>query len=122
MPAESENIRALRRSHRLQLVLPAKCRSRSGYVDHVVISDLSEGGCRIDSRGLVHHVGDMVVIRPQCLEGLTGVIRWIKGHSAGIEFDRPLYRPVVDHLHRTYLRFFEPDRSGPHGHAMLRAA
>lgn len=103
-----ENVRSLRRAKRHMLVLPARCRSRSGFVDHVVISDLSEGGCRIDSLGLVLGVGDMVVVRPQALEGLTGVIRWTKGHSAGIEFDRPLYGPVVEHLQRAFTRFLDP--------------
>ena len=107
---ERDNVRLLRRSNRLQLVLPARCRSRSGFVDQVVISDLSEHGCRIDSMGLIMRVGDMVVVRPEGIEGLTGVIRWIKGHSAGIEFDRPLYAPVVEHLHRTFERFLTPER------------
>lgn len=107
---EYDNVRLLRRSPRLQLVLPARCRSRSGFADRVVISDLSEGGCRIDSLALVMGVGDLVVVRPDGLESLTGVIRWIKGHSAGIEFDRALYPAVVDHLHKTFLRFLTPER------------
>jgi PilZ domain len=106
---EQDNVRRLRRSPRLHLVLPARCRSRSGFVDRVVISDLSVGGCRIDSLGLVLGVGDLVVVRPEGLEGLTGVIRWIKDHSAGIEFDRMLYPPVVEHLHKTFLRFLQPE-------------
>lgn len=105
-----DNVRSLRRTNRLQLVLPARCRSRSGFVDHVVISDISEGGCRIDSLGLVMGIGDMVVVRPEGLEGLCGVIRWVKGHSAGIEFERALYPAVVDHLHRTFVRFINPER------------
>jgi hypothetical protein len=103
------NVLQMRRSHRLALVLPARCRSRSGFVDQVVISDISEGGCRIDSLGLVLGVGDMVVVRPEGIEGLCGVIRWTKGHSAGIEFDRPLYPAVVEHLQKTFLRFLTPD-------------
>lgn len=105
-----DNVRALRRSSRLQLVLPARCRSRSGFVDRVVISDISEGGCRIDSLGLIMGVGEMVVVRPEGLEGLCGVIRWVKGHSAGIQFDRALYPAVVDHLHLTFTRFLTPER------------
>lgn len=106
---ELDNVRMLRRSPRLQLVLPARCRSRSGFLDRVVISDISEGGCRIDSLALVLGVGDLVVVRPEVLEGLTGAIRWVKGHSAGIAFDRPLYPAVVEHLHRTFLRFLQPE-------------
>ncbi|WP_374526799.1 PilZ domain-containing protein [Novosphingobium sp.] len=119
---DCDNIRALRRSPRLALVLPAKCRSRSGFVDQVIISDISDGGCRIDSLGIVFHVGDMVVVRPQALEGLCGVIRWIKDHSAGIEFDRPLYAPVVEHLHRTYLRFVDHPAPGAIRPALRAAA
>jgi len=26
------------------------------------------------------------------------IIRWIDGHKAGVEFDSPLYVPVVEHL------------------------
>lgn len=105
-----DNIRALRRSPRLKLVLPARCRSRSGFLDRVVISDISEGGCRIESLALVPRPGDLVVIRPEGLEGLDGLIRWVKDHSAGIAFDRPLYGPVVDHLHRTNLEFITAER------------
>lgn len=107
---ERNNVRALRTAQRLQLILPARCRSRSGFVDSVVISDISTHGCRIDSLALILQRGDMVVIRPEGLEGLTGVIRWIKAHSAGIEFDRPLYAPVVEHLHRRFERFLAPER------------
>lgn len=82
-------LRALRRSPRLKLLLPARCRSRSGFLDRVVISDISEGGCRIDSQALVLRPGDPVVIRPDGLEGLGGVIRWVRDHSAGIDFERP---------------------------------
>jgi hypothetical protein len=55
-------------------------------------------------------VGDMVVVRPEGLEGLCGVIRWVKAHSAGIEFERALYPAVVDHLHRVFTRFLNPER------------
>lgn len=70
---EQENVRALRRTQRLPLILPARCRSRSGFVDRVVISDLSEHGCRIDSMALILGVGDMVVVRPDGVEGLIGL-------------------------------------------------
>jgi PilZ domain len=104
-----DNVLTLRRTPRQQLVLPARCRSRSGFLDRVVISDISEGGCRIDSLGLVMQTGDLVVVRPDGIEGLGGVVRWVKGHSAGIQFDRPLYPAVVDHLHKTFLRFLQPE-------------
>ena len=118
---EPDRLYLLRRSPRLQLVLPARCRSRSGFADRVVISDISEGGCRIDSMALVMGVDDLVVVHPEGIEGLGGVIRWVKGHSAGIAFDRPLYPAVVDHLHRTFRSFLHGERQGK-PHAALRFA
>lgn len=95
----------MRRSRRWPVVLPAKCRSRSGFVDQVVIADLSEDGCRIESGALLYTPGQLVVVRPQGIEGLCGQIRWVAGHSAGIAFERPLYLPVVEHLRRCHAHF-----------------
>lgn len=101
----------VRKSERLPVVLPARCRSRTGFVDRVVITDISPEGCRIESQGLTVHAGDLVVIRPQSLEGLTGMVRWVVGHSAGVQFDRPLYGPVVDHLFRNHFDFLASIRN-----------
>lgn len=101
-------VRTLRRAERSPLVLPAKCRSRTGFLDRVVITDLSPHGCRIESRALTVHEGDLVVLRPEGMEGLGGVVRWMKGHLAGVEFETPLYGPVVDHLLRIHAGFLTP--------------
>ena len=66
--------------------------------DNAQISDLSSEGCRVKVHGVLLQIGGRVVIRPEGLEGLTGIVRWVDGHEAGIEFDCPLYGPVVDHL------------------------
>jgi PilZ domain len=104
----SASARNFRRSERIGLVLPARCRSRSGFVDRVVIADLSCHGCRIESFALTMHQGDLVVITPHSLEGICGTVRWVSGHSAGIEFASPLYAPVVEHLGRQYRNFLPP--------------
>ena len=66
--------------------------------DNGYISDISPHGCRLATTTLTIRIGLRLVIRPQGLEGLGGVVRWIEGQQAGIEFDTPLYEPVVDHL------------------------
>lgn len=110
-----------RRAERLQLVLPARCRSRSGFLDRVVITDLSVHGCRIQSFALTMHRGDLIVLRPDGIEGLCGAIRWVRDHAAGIEFDRPLYQPVVEHLHRSHASFLNPSHHLPVEHLRLVA-
>ncbi len=101
----------LRRSARLALVLLARCRALNGFGDDVVIHDLSPEGCRIVSCALSVRWGARVIVRPQGIEGLSGIVRWLRGHQAGIEFDRPLYPPVVEFLYRRYADFRVADRS-----------
>jgi hypothetical protein len=98
-----------RRSRRLTLAMPARCRSLQGFGDDVVIRDISSHGCRIISHGISVRAGSRVVLRPVGLEGLCGEVRWVSGHQAGIEFERPLYEPVVEHLHRLYASFLPPE-------------
>ena len=104
----SDNVRAMRRSERFSIILPARCRSRTGFVDRVVITDISSGGCCIESCALTVKKGDLVVIQPEGLEGLCGRVRWIDRQMAGIEFAQPLYGPVVEHLRRTHADFLAP--------------
>lgn len=105
-----------RRSQRLVMALPARCRTLGGFVDHVVIRDLSTHGCRIVSHALTVRPGARIVLRPDGIEGLCGEVRWTSGGEAGIEFERPLYGPVVEHLHRRFASFLPPHvpwQSGP---------
>jgi hypothetical protein len=83
-------------------MLAATCRTQSGLRDSGYISDISPHGCCLTTNALSVRVGSRVVIRPQGLEGLTGTVRWIEGQHAGVEFDTPLYEPVVDHLGRMH--------------------
>lgn len=91
-----------RRDTRRSVKLAATCRTQSGLRDNGYISDISAHGCRLTTNALSVRIGSRVVIRPQGLEGLTGIVRWIEGQHAGIEFDAPLYGPVVDHLSQLY--------------------
>lgn len=87
-----------RHQKRRPVELPANCRTQGGLRGSGRILDLSPLGCCVSTNGLFVRVGLKVVIRPKGLEGLMGTVRWIEKYRAGIEFDRPLYEPVVDHL------------------------
>lgn len=87
-----------RRAQRKPLRLAATCRSANGLRDSGQISDISPHGCCITVRAMLLKVGARIVLRPDGLEGLTGVVRWIRGNQMGVEFDSSLYEPVVDHL------------------------
>ena len=87
-----------RKSQRKLVEMSAQCRTQNGLRDMGRISDISAEGCCVTTNSLFFKVGTRVVIRPEGMEGLTGVVRWIAGDKAGVEFDCPLYGPVIDHL------------------------
>lgn len=72
----------------------------SGMRDEGTLTDLSTHGCCVTTRGLFFGVGTRVVIKPDGFEGVTGVIRWINGSRAGVQFDTPLYGPIVEFISR----------------------
>lgn len=91
-----------RRSERQQISLAVQCRTQMGLRDEGRISDISTEGCCLHLRGFAFRVGARVILRPQGMEGMTGIVRWVSGDRAGVEFDLPIYPPVVDHLAATY--------------------
>jgi hypothetical protein len=46
-------------------------------------------------------VGDSVTIKPEALEAPTGTVRWKEDGWLGVEFNNPMYGPVVDYLAKT---------------------
>ncbi len=91
-----------RRSQRRPVSVPTQCRTQSGLRDRGQITDLSAEGCCVQIRGHYFRTGVRLFVRPDGLEGLTGIVRWVVDDIAGVEFDRPIYQPVVDHLVRLH--------------------
>ena len=50
------------------------------------------------TRSLRLSVGQRIVVRPEGFEGLAATVRWVSKHQVGVEFERPLYGPVVEHI------------------------
>lgn len=84
--------------------MTATCRTASGIRDQGSISDISATGCCLATKSTLVKVGGRVVIRPEGMEGLGATVRWISGNRMGVEFDSPLYQPVVDHLTTRYAK------------------
>lgn len=87
-----------RRAVRQPIALAVQCRTQSGLRDRGEISDVSTEGCCLRLRGVYFRVGARVILKPDGLESFSGVVRWVRGDLAGVEFDRALYGPVIDHL------------------------
>jgi len=84
--------------------MPARCRMMNGLREMALVFDLSTHGCGLVLRSLNPVVGSRLLIKTPGLEALSGIVRWVNEHRCGVEFDSPLYQPVVDHLCRQYLR------------------
>jgi PilZ domain len=94
----NDRIPSPRKTERRMVEMTAQCRTQSGLRDKGTISDISPEGCCVTTNALFTREGLRVMIKPEGMEGLSGVIRWIEGNKAGVQFDSPLYGPVFDHL------------------------
>src|SRR3954464_15616108 len=96
-----------REHDRIPVAMGGKLRTPHGRQD-VTLSDLSVTGCRINAIYMTLAVGQRIVLRPEGLEGLSAVVTWTSGPSAGLKFDVALHPSVLDYLVKLH-----PDESRP---------
>lgn len=84
--------------------MPVRCRMMNGLREMAQVYDLSSHGCCLILRALRPVVGMRLVLKTPGLEGISGIIRWARDYHCGVEFDIPIYQPVVDHLCREFYR------------------
>lgn len=87
-----------RRSVCSKVSLQAYCKPPWGTTGMVVLSDISEHGCRIRLANTPLATGARVIIRTAALLGASGTVRWAENSMVGIEFDRPLPASLLRHL------------------------
>jgi len=87
-----------RKVDRLRVSIAARARTMGGMRDEAWLCDISTHGCRIVTKTLYLSVGMRVTIKPEGMEAFSGMVRWLGADGAGVEFDNPLYGPVVEHL------------------------
>jgi len=104
MKAMSSRRTINRRRH--SVALPAQCRTLAGVRTGGQIADISQDGCSIVIDHAPFGVVARLIVRPEGMDALTGVVRWIRGREAGVEFDRKLYPATLDRIVAT-------GRSGP---------
>lgn len=86
-----------RRTGRRKVGVDASCHDGDGPPIPIAITDLSEGGCKLEgATGL--QPDQEVIVRPQGLDALAGRVRWSHDKAAGIEFASRLHPAVVDHV------------------------
>lgn len=88
----------LRREARGHVIMPGAIRHNVTCRAEVAVTDLSARGCRIISSGQDLVLGSALFVRLDQLAPLRATVRWDEAGIIGLEFDRPLYIPVMDHL------------------------
>lgn len=87
-----------RQEDRLTLSARAKLSKsiREGVEGQVV--DLSTAGCNFLDNTNSFQPGDEVWLKIDGLELWRGTVRWLQCEKVGVEFDRPFYPAVLNHL------------------------
>lgn len=87
-----------RKEERLAISANAKlCKSlREGAEGHMI--DLSTAGCSFLDPSNSFQPGDNVWLKMEALELWRGTVRWVRNDKVGIEFERPFYPAVLNHL------------------------
>ena len=94
-----------RRETRTPVSMPGRCRHGAARWAYVHLDNLSSKGCCFSNFGLpIREDGEIVVSLAGLagLQGLTGKVRWISYPNMGVEFDRSLYAPILEHLCRNH--------------------
>lgn len=83
---------------RQHLLMPARIHSEFSTKVQISVTDLSLNGCRIQVNANYFSNNQLVFIRLDQFEPLRATIRWRSFQVGGLEFDRPLYLPIFEHL------------------------
>lgn len=67
----------------------------------VVVTDLSESGCRIEDRSNDLRLGAFISIRIGNIGPITAEVKWIHDADVGIQFTSAIYQSVLDHMLNT---------------------
>ena len=77
-----------RRARRLLVEMPASVRSSRGDEAEMTIANISVHGCNITGPAPWLRLGGFVTVSLDSGEEMTGIVRWVRGDSAGLEFMR----------------------------------
>jgi hypothetical protein len=81
--------------------LTARCRSKSGTMMQLAVTDIGPAGCLVDRRTFTARPGDRILIRLQDLGFQPAKVVWVEGEQAAIAFENLLHDAVLSHLQQS---------------------
>lgn len=109
---ETSRAMDLRIDPRHPVEIHGRYRTGSGNPRDVIVTDLSENGCRIFDRFCNLDVGRFITVRIGSIGPLGAKVRWRENNVAGLHFVEPLHPRILDHM-----RFTLEGWSSPTEHA-----
>lgn len=86
-----------RGEERHEIIIIGRVRTGTAARD-VTIQDLSVSGCRFHDRFSSLPLDAPVTVKIGPVGPVAGHVKWRRGEYVGVEFDKPLYSPVLDHI------------------------
>ena len=90
--------REIRREDRHGVAVEGRYRTGTGVPKDVSVLDISEGGCRFFDKFGRLTPGVQITIRVGPIGPIPATVRWCEGQVVGVEFEDPIYGPVLDHI------------------------
>ena len=90
--------REIRREDRHGVAVDGRYRTGTGVPKDVSVLDISEGGCRFFDKFGRLTPGAQITIRVGPIGPIPATVRWCEGQVVGVEFEDPIYGPVLDHI------------------------
>src|SRR5687767_3993935 len=86
-----------RSAHRKVLDAEVRLRRTGSHGFRVRVLDASSQGCKVE---FVERpaVAERVWVKFDGLEAIEGTVRWVEGHTGGVQFDRRLHEAVFQRL------------------------
>ena len=86
-----------RKAERHELAVHGNYRMRGKRHD-IFFIELSDQGCRFYDRHSPLEAEDVINLRIENLGPFEATVRWRDAKYVGVQFERPLYGPVFDHI------------------------
>lgn len=90
----------IRREERHGVAVEGRYRTGSGVPKDVSVLDISEGGCRFFDKFGRLIPGARITVRIGAIGPIEATVRWCEDQVVGVEFDNPIYGPVLEHIRR----------------------
>ncbi|MDA7787754.1 PilZ domain-containing protein [Sphingomonadaceae bacterium] len=87
-----------RQTDRQRITVQGRYRSGYNQYKNVTILGLSEAGCSLFDTSAKIRQGETLTLRIDTLGPFEATVIWINAAQFGVQFAKPLYGPVFDHI------------------------